>query len=207
MNNVNNKKFLEIGRRISRIIKSPRPDGSYGTMLVKQDNLIAVPIIIVEGSFPKSFFDKILQAASFYGHSEIVSLWTGGTFDPKIENEPEIEKGFCISIPATESGVADFYNNRQLLPAMTSATFSGKPDWVFFHAATAGNDYDVLVGTEEVIQLFKEASPQKVFQTFEQELENIAKTQALREYDYLIRLKQELERYNSASAGTEVIIE
>lgn len=207
MENVDNQKFLEIVRRITRIIKSPRPDGSYGTMLVKEDNLIAVPTIIVEGSFPKSFFDKILEAALFYGHSEIVSLWVAGMPNLEIENEPEIEKGFCISIPATESAVSDFYENCDLLPMMSSTTFSDKPDWVFFHAATAGTDYDVLVGEEEIIRLFKEASPQEVFQTFHEELDKITEIQAARNYNHLIKLKQELERYDSASAGTVVIIE
>ncbi len=201
MKKLTGKELLNAQKRLSALMKVSNEQ--YETKLVKKDNLLAVPILAKLG-YTNSYYEGILKAAQVSKDSEITAFWLHMA-------EADAERAFCISFRVTTEEIEPLAKKelRTSLPAASGVTFSGnlEPNWLYFHAATDGNDYDVLVGTEEIIQIFTGLKPEETFHIFDKQVDEIAETQPPRESDRLVQLSQDLKMYNNSSPGIEVVIE
>lgn len=201
MKNLIDEDLLEVKQRLSRIIKVVKTgegeELQSHIILTKQENLVAVPRLAHEFYFPENIRNGFLKAAHNYKHDEIISTWIDLT-------------DFCVSVPATFQGISDLMNHQDIT-LWTTATFSGKPEWVYLRRITYGEDYGVVIGTEEVTQLFTGTTSQQAYNTFSEEVDEMMRKQShlhpqIRLYDELLILRQKLAEYNNSPPGTEIQI-
>ena len=167
---------------------------SFDLVLTKQENLIAVPIL-ARFWFNGKILNSFIRAAQNDKRSEIISIWVG------VDNE---ENAFRVSVPPTDEGVSNLEALTDLT-LMDTATFSGSPDWVFIHSAISVENYDIVVGTEDVIRLFTDESVEESFKRFATEVNQLGLQVDL--YGNLQVVYEKLLVYNDSSPGTEVIID
>lgn len=200
MKNLRNKELLEVQERLSRIIKvittGKGEELRSHIILTKQENLVTVPRLAGGFYFPKNIREGFLKAAQNYKHSEIISTWIDST-------------SFCASTPATFQGISDLMNHQDIT-LWTTATFSGQPEWAYLRVVTGGEDYGIIIGTEEVTQLFTGTSSKQAYKVFSEEVDEIVRKQShlppqIRLCDsLLVVVRQKLAEYNDSSPGTEI---
>lgn len=198
MKKLTDEEFHEVQNRLSKIVNYRSSGESFELVLTKQENLIAVPIF-VRPWFSKKVLNGFLGATQNYKHSEIVSTCIG------VGNE---ENGFGISIPPTYEGVSNL-RDRSELTIVDTATFSGSPNWVFIHSAISVENYDIIVGTKDIIRLFTDESVEQSFNKFSTEVNELIQNQLepqMQIYDNLRIVYQKLIICNGSSPGNEVVI-
>lgn len=199
MKRLTDEEFQSVQTRLSKIVNHRGSKAPFELVLTKQENLIAVPIL-ARFWFTEKILNSFIRAAQNYKRSEIVSIWVG------VNNEENI---FRVSVPPTDEGVSDLIATTELT-LMDTATFSGSPDWVFIHSAISAEDYDIVVGTEDIIRLFTDESIEESFHKFSSEVNILVGSQPfpqLRLYDNLQVVYEKLLVYNDSSPGTEVVID
>lgn len=198
MKRLTDEEFQEVQNRLSKIVNYRGSKAPFELVLTKQENLIAVPILI-RFWFTEKILNSFIRAAQNYKHSEIVSIWVG------VNNE---ENAFRVSVPPTDEGVSDLEAIDELT-MMDTATFSGSPDWVFIHSAISVENYDIVVGTEDIIRLFTDESVEESLNKFATEVNELIQNQLepqMQLYDNLQVVYEKLLVYNDSSPGTEVVI-
>ena len=198
MKRLTDREFQEVRYRLSKIVNHRGSRPPFELVLTKQENLIAVPIL-ARFWFTEKILNGFIRAAQNYKHSEIVSIWVG------VNDE---ENAFRVSVPPTDEGVSDLEALTELT-LLDTATFSGSPDWVFIHSAISLENYDIVVGTENIIRLFTDESVEESFNKFSTEVNELTHNQLLQMdlYGNLQVVYEKLLIYNDSSPGTEVVID
>ena len=194
MKRLTNEEFQEVQNRLSKIVNHRGSKPPFNLVLTKQENLIAVPVL-VRFWFTEKILNGFIKAAQNYKYSEIVSTWVG------VNSK---ENAFRVSVPPTVEGVSDLRHCSELT-MLDTATFSGSPDWVFIHSAISVENYDIIVGTGDIIRLFTNESIEKSFNRFATEV-----NQSGLQMDFYGNLQVVYEKllvYNDSSPGTEVVID
>ena len=198
MKKLTDEEFQEVQDRLSKIVNHRGSKAPFELVLTKQENLIAVPIL-VRSWFSEKILNGFLRAAQNYKHSEIVSTWIG------VDNEENV---FRMSVPPTNEEILNLEDCSELT-IMDTATFSGLPDWVFIHSAISVENYDIIIGTEDIIRLFNDESVEESFNRFATKVNELMQNQSqpqMRLYDNLQVVYQKLLIYNDSNPGTEVVI-
>ena len=198
MKRLTDEEFQEVQNRLSKIVNHRGSKAPFELVLTKQENLIAVPML-VRFWFSEKILNGFLRAAQNYKHSEIVSTWIG------MDNEENV---FRVSVLPTDEGISDLKDCSELT-IMDTATFSGTPDWVFIHSAISVENYDIVIGTEDIVRLFTDESVEESLNKFATQVNVIMQNQLypqMQLYDNLQIVYQKLLVYNDSSPGTEVII-
>lgn len=198
MKRLTDKEFQEVRNRLSKIVNHRGSKAQFELVLTKQENIIAVPIL-ARFWFTEKILNSFIRAAQNYQHSEIVSIWVG------VNNE---ENAFRVLVPPTKEGVSDLEAIDELT-MMDTATFSGSPDWVFIHSAISLENYDIVVGTEDIVRLFTDESVEESFNKFSTEVNELTHNQLLQMdlYGNLQVVYEKLLIYNDSNPGTEVVID
>ena len=89
MKRLTDREFQEVQNRLFKIVNHRGSRTSFELVLTKQENLIAVPIL-VRFWFNEKTLNSFIRAAKHYKHSEIVSIWVG------VDNQENI---FRVSVP------------------------------------------------------------------------------------------------------------
>lgn len=199
MKNLIDEDLLEAKQRLARIIKvvtaREGEEAPSHIILTKQENLVAVPRLTGIFYYPHRIRNSFLKAAQKYKHDEIISTWIDLT-------------DFCVSAEASAQGISDLMNHQDIT-LWTTATFSGQPEWVYLRFCTDGEDYGIIIGTEEVTQLFTGTSSKQAYKTFSEEVDEMVRKQShlhpkIRLYDPLVVVKQKIAEYNNSPSGTEI---
>lgn len=197
--NLIDEDLLEAKQRLAKIIKvvttGEGEEAQSHIILTKQENLVAVPRLTGIFYYPDRIREGFLKAAQKYKHDEIISTWIDST-------------GFCVSAEASVEGISDLMNHQDIT-LWTTATFSGQPEWVYLRFCTDGEDYAIVIGTEEVTQLFTGTSSKQAYGTFSEEVDEMVRKQChlhpqIRLYDRLVVVKQKIAEYNNSPPGTEI---
>ena len=117
MKRLTDEEFQEVKSKLSKIVNHRGSRTSFELVLTKQENLIAVPIL-VRFWFTEKILNGFMRAAQNYKRSEIISIWVG------VNNE---DNAFRVSVPPTVKGVLDLEAIDELT-MLDTATFSGSPD-------------------------------------------------------------------------------
>ena len=108
--------------RLSRVVKQiPESSVDGKVALIKQENWIAVPMIIDTG-FSQKTLEGFVKAAKNSDRSQIIATW--------IYRFIRDSSPIAFSVPAIVEAVKEFYQDIDLL-LMNCAVFAGKPDWVY----------------------------------------------------------------------------
>lgn len=199
MKNLIEEDLLKAKQRLARIIKvvttGEGEELQSHIILTKQKNLVAVPRLTGIFYYPDRIREGFLKAAQSYKHDQIISTWIDLT-------------DFCVSAEASAQGISDLMNHQDIT-LWTTATFSGKPDWVYLRFCTDGEDYAIAIGTEEITQLFTGTSSKQAYKTFSEEVDEMVRKQChlhpqIRLYDRLVVVKQKIAEYNNSPPGTEI---
>lgn len=193
--------YNRVRERLSRVVKQiPESSVNGKVVLIKQENWIAVPMIIDTKFSPKTL-ESFVKAAKNYDRSQIIATW----IDRFIRDSYPI----AFSVPAIFEAVQEFYQDIDLL-LMNCAVFAGKPDWVYIWYI----EYvDIIYAEESIVKLFIDMKPDEAFQAFHTCLNELPELIAIRERfqnrsmaDNLMAIYDDLKKFNDAPAGTEVII-
>ena len=187
--------------RLSRVVKQiPESSVDGKVALIKQENWIAVPMIIDTG-FSQKTLEGFVKAAKNSDRSQIIATW----IDRFIRDSSPI----AFSVPAIVEAVQEFYQDIDLL-LMNCAVFAGKPDWVYIWYI----EYvDIIYAQESIVKLFIDMKPDEAFQAFHTCLNESPELLSIREYfqnkgteDTLMAVYNDLKKFNDAPTGTEVIV-
>lgn len=195
------EEYYQAKERLSHVVKYLPKDSENGSIaLIKQENWIAVPIVI-EGGFFQKTLESFVKAAKNYERSEIITTW----IEPIISDSSPT----AFSAPAIEEGVKEFNRAPDLL-LMNCVVFAGNPDWVYIWFV---DYFNIIYARESITQLFINNKPDEAFQTFYTSLNELPELRAVQEYfkrkgneNTLERLYNNLKKFNNALPGTEVII-
>ncbi|MEN9518370.1 MAG: hypothetical protein RLZZ381_958 [Cyanobacteriota bacterium] len=198
MKRLTDEEFQKVQNRLSKIVNHTSSGELFELVLTKQENLMAVPIF-VRPWFSEQILNAFLMAAQNYNHSEIVTTWIG------VDDEKNL---FRLSISPIYEEVSNLTDYGELT-MMDTATFSGSPDWVFIHSTISVENYDIVVGTKDIIRLFTNESVEESFNKFSTEVNKLMQNQLspqMQLYDNLQIVYQKLIVYNDSSPGTKVVI-